>query len=291
MRRLSTVLALTAIAVAAAAATGCAIVITPEDGRVVSVFSSGSVSGNGQIVRESRSVSASDGIEVSGSIAMQVRVGQATSLEVEGDSNLVPLIRTEMRDGALHVWLDRSVSNSSGLRVTYTTPSLGNVAHSGSGSLVIDGLNGPSLQLSGTGSGSTRVAGKTGSLNLQARGSGSIDAGSLQVASGNIKLLGSGSVTLGQVNGAQLLTVLDGSGSMRASGVVQQLTSTMTGSGSLHLDGLTAESANLSNTGSGSISATVTRTVDAQALSSGSITVRGNPAERRTNGRNIRFAG
>lgn len=288
MRRLSSLLALTAIA---AAVGGCAIVITPDDTRMVSVFSSNSVTGNGQIVREARSVAATDALDFSGPIVMQVKVGPATGLEVEGDSNLVPMIRTEVRGGALHVWLDGSVRNAGALRVTYTTPALANVSHAGSGSLVIDGVNGASLQVASTGSGSTRVAGKTGALNLQANGSGSIDAGNLQVASGNVKLRGSGSVTLGQVNGAQLLTVLDGSGSLRASGSVQQLTSTMSGSGSLQLDGLNAESANLSNSGSGSISATVTRSVDAQAVASGSITVRGNPAERRTTGRNVRFAG
>ncbi|GGC68455.1 head GIN domain-containing protein [Undibacterium terreum] len=271
---------------------GCVIIASNDDAHIHTAFDIGKgVTGNGDIVREGRQLAAADALEVNGPISVQVRMGAVNSLEVEADSNLLPLVKTEVRDGVLKLRLDGSVSNSRALRVIYTTTSLREITVNGSGSVDAAALQNETLAVSVNASGSVRLEGAGNNLDLRSRGSGSIDASGYRPQRANVKMSASGAITLGQINAAQLSAEIRGSGSFKASGNVRQLTASLHGSGSADLRGLTAESAELFSYGSGSISAAVTRSLEAQAVSSGSIKVYGNPQQSKVSGRNVQILG
>lgn len=286
MRR--TLIALATLSVLA----GCAVIVVPDgDGGVhyKSAFSSDAVQGDGQNASETRQVTALDAIDVNGPMQVEVRVGQAAALQVEGDSNILPLLRTDASSGTLRVWVEGNVRTSHPLRVTYSTPTLRQVDANGSGALTISGLSGGPLSLALNGSRAVRVSGYVARLDLRMNGSGGLDASGLDSGAIAARVSGSGRLTLGRVSGDQLNLELNGSGGASASGSVRNMTVRTNGSGSADLAGLSSQSAELSTNGSGSISAAVTQSVVAAAHGSGRVTVYGNPVQRNVSGKRVSF--
>jgi hypothetical protein len=272
------------------ALTGCAIIVTPgdHDVRYTGLFAKDAVAGDGRLTTESRPVGTATELDMSGPLRVDVRVGERASLQVEADSNLLPLIRTEVAGDTLRVWVEGNVRTNNGMRVTYTVPQLAQVRASGSGRLMVAGLNGAPLTLIKTGSGDSQLDGRVGVLNVQSNGSGDVDASALQSGNANLNLNGSGSISVGQVNAEAINVKLRGSGDLKAAGKVTHLNAQLVGSGDIMLASLDSQRADLTVTGSGDISARVSQYLVAQAKGSGQITVYGNPEQRNVAGRNIR---
>lgn len=271
---------------------GCAVIVIPEDGSMQykSAFGGNAVEGNGQNAVERRDavVAANvDGIDINGAMQVEVRVGEAASLQVEGDSNLLPLLRADASGGTLRLWVEGNLRPSNPLRVVYTTTQLRQIHSNGSGRLSVVGLNGGPLNLSQNGSRTVQLAGTVSRLEVRLNGSGSIDAGGLQSGATLASLNGSGRLNLGRLQGDSLNLDLHGSGGVNASGAVRNMTVRLYGSGSADLASLTSQSAELSAHGSGSISAAVTQSLVADANGSGRVTVYGNPAQRSVSGKRV----
>jgi hypothetical protein len=280
----------TATAVAAMLALGgCAIIVVPDEGgvRYESVFGGSSVQGNGQFATEKRAIGSMQGLDINGPFQVEVRVGEAPSLQLEGDSNLLPLVRTDIGGDTLRVNVIGRVQTSTPLRVVITTPQLTRVDANGSGKLSISGLQGDGLSLTQNGSRNIQLTGRVSRLDLRQNGSGSVDATGLDAGSTNASINGSGRLNMGQVHGDTLSVELHGSGGVSASGQVRSMNVRTHGSGSADLAGLKSQGAQLSTYGSGSISAAVTQSVVADTSGSGRITVYGNPAQRNISGRHV----
>ncbi|NVM75708.1 hypothetical protein FHW83_001495 [Duganella sp. SG902] len=270
---------------------GCAVIVVPDnaDGGVhyKSVFGGDAVQGDGQHVVETRQVATLDGVDINGGMQVEIRVGQASALQVEGDGNIVPLLRTDASGGTLRVWVDGNVRASHPLRVVYTTPTLRHLSANGSGVMTVSGLNGAPLELSLNGSRAVRLSGSVERLDARLNGSGGLDASGLRSGATAARLNGSGRLELGRIDGDSLSLELRGSGGASASGQVRNVTVRLNGSGSADLAGLTSQSADLSSNGSGGIAATVTRSLVASANGSGGVTVYGNPAQRNVSGKRV----
>lgn len=260
---------------AAIALAGCAI--TPDS----------AVVGDGKSASETRTVDSAAQLDMRGPLVVDVTVGPAPSLKVEGDSNLLPLIRSEVVDGTLRLWLDKTVRSNQVLHVTWTTARLSQVTAAGSGRLTVAGLAGDPLTLTKTGSGAAQLSGRVGTLNMKATGSGDIDARELHSGNANLSLAGSGSIVMGEVKAEALNVKVRGSGELQAAGTVSQLNAQVVGSGDARLKSVASEHAELSTTGSGDITARVGRSLIAQTTGSGRITVYGNPARRSITGRHV----
>ena len=276
--------------VAAAALAGCAIIVAPNDGDVSlhTVFSKDTVIGDGKVTTQQRPVSAGlTEFDMSGPLQVELRVGPAPSLQVEGDSNLLPLIRTETSGPAMRVWVQGSVRTNNGLRIIYTTPQLEQIRASGSGRLVASGFNGAALTLTKSGSGESQLSGSVGRLNMQLSGSGSVNATALQSGNANLELSGSGRLDMGRVSADALNVKVRGSGDLQASGAATNVNARVSGSGGVNLMELASERADLSTNGSGDISARVKQSLVATTNGSGSITVYGDPAQRTISGKHV----
>lgn len=284
MRTLITLSCLIALA-------GCAVIIAPngdgDDVHVRSVFGSDAVSGDGHVISETRAVATVAGIETSGSIQVEVRVGPAASLQVSADSNLLPMVRTEVAGNTLRIWTTGSFRTNNPMRVIYTTPQLSQLQASGSGRIMVSGLNGGPLNISKSGSGKTELVGRVGTLDVNSSGSGAIDAGGLQTGNLNVSISGSGRVNVGTVQADSMTLSMHSSGSFVANGAVQMLNARVDGSGSANLTGVASQRADLIANGSGGITASVKQTLVAQSNGSGAITVYGNPGQSNISGRHV----
>jgi hypothetical protein len=276
-----------------AALGGCIVIATPSgDGRDYQVhtpFSGKTVDGNGVAAREPRAVAALTGLEVGGSMIVDVRVGGAPSLLVEGDSNLLPFVTTETRGSTLHIGTEGRLRSTTPLKVTYTVPRLLELHSGGSGHVTVRGLNGEALSVRLGGSGVARLSGEVAEFDARVSGSGKVEAGELRARSADVNVSGSGGVMLGQVRGDNARIAISGSGSVRTGGAVRSLNVRVSGSGSADLAGLTTEQGDLASSGSGGISATVRQSLFARTSGSGPIRVYGQPAQKDIGGRGVQM--
>lgn len=275
--------------VSAAVLGGCVVVVAPGEGEssIHTPWSGKSVEGNGSVSTDRRDVASATALKVAGRIQMDVVVGGTPSLEVETDSNLLPLVRTEVNGDTLRVWIDGRVDTDNPIRVRYTTAALEQLNVAGSGKTQVSGLAGGSFTLVSAGSGKRIVSGRVDRLDAKLAGSGDVDASALESGDATLNVHGSGSIVVGKVSGQVVSARLHGSGRIQASGQVENLDARVHGSGDADFAALSSKSAELSTHGSGDISAQVTGSVVARTHGSGEITVKGNPPQRNVTGKNV----
>jgi hypothetical protein len=274
-----------------AALGGCIVIATPSGSGdyQVHTVSGKTVDGNGVAARDTRAVASLTGLDVGSSVIVDVRVGGAPSLVVEGDSNLLPLVTTETRGSTLVIGTEGRLRSTTPLKITYTVPRLTDLHSGGSGHVTVHGLLGEPLAVRLGGSGVARLSGEVAEFDAKVSGSGKIEAGDLRARGANVDVSGSGGVVLGQLRGDNARIQISGSGTVQTSGVVRTLNVRVSGSGSADLAGLSTDQGDLSSSGSGGISATVRQSVFAQASGSGPIRVYGQPAQRNIGGRGVQM--
>lgn len=219
-------------------------------------------------------------------IVIEVRIGAAPSLVLDGDSGMLPMMRTEVEGDTLRVWNEPEMRGGGPIHLVYTTPRLRELVSTGSARVSVYDLNGGALRVSQTGSGQVSVQGRLDRLDLDHTGSGAFSGEGLESRSARVTMVGSGSVDVGAVVGDSLRVNTTGSGAFHAVGDVRHLDAETQGSGGMNLSNLHADTASLSVMGSGAINAFVTQRLDAHGNGSGAITVSGNPAQRNISGRN-----
>jgi hypothetical protein len=182
----------------------------------ISFISCASVSGNGNVRDEKRDLSNIHTVKSSGSIDVQIKSGNAYSLVVENDENLLPYVITEEDNGVLNIHYKHgySVMNDHA-RVIVTGPALQKLISSGSADISSDGeikgsneieintsgsgdinlqLDAPSVKATGSGSGDISLSGRTKDFFCKVSGSGNINCSNLKSENANIQVSGSSDV-------------------------------------------------------------------------------------------------
>ncbi|WP_162246539.1 MULTISPECIES: head GIN domain-containing protein [unclassified Duganella] len=260
---------------------GCVIVLND---------SSDYVKGSGTTTIENRSIASASGLRIENrhrvDLDVEVKVGGAPSLVIEGDNNLVPLVHTEVSGDTLRVWTEERLDSRTPIHVRYTVQRLDHLESSGSVHTEVQGLAGGPLSVSHNGSGYLELRGRVDQLDMRHTGSGQLYADGLESKAAVVDMVGSGRVNIGSVRGDSLRVSTSGSGSFYARGIVRTLDVQVQGSGSAQLNDLRADEASITSNGSGGVQAWVQHKVDARANGSGRIAVTGNPSQRTLYGRN-----
>ncbi|WP_109300671.1 head GIN domain-containing protein [Aquimarina sp. AU474] len=200
------------------------------------------INGDGNIVTKSRSVSDYDAIKVKGSLDVSLVSGTEGNISIEGESNLIEHIVTEVDGDALKIYVEKGyyLKPTRGKKLLITVPfkDLSKVTLSGSGDIY-----------------STDVI-KASDFKTGVSGSG------------DVKLVVDAQNTEGFVTGSGDL-VLSGSSSM--------FDCSVTGSGDLEAYRLNAKEVVASVTGSGDVQVTATESIKARITGSGDIFYKGNP--------------
>lgn len=186
--------------------------------------------GSGVIKTEPRQTGNFDMILSKGSVDADITIGPQLSVAVEADDNLLPLIHTEVKNGALVIDTEGNWSSRHDPVVHITMPSLGAIGIDGSGDAQIRGLNGGALGTRIRGSGDITATGSVGQLEVVIDGSGDVDCKDLHADDVAVRVDGSGDAKV-YANKA-LRVVINGSGDVTYSGDAQ-LTSSVHGSGDL----------------------------------------------------------
>lgn len=173
------------------------------------------------IISEERSVSGFTGINFSTMGTVILTQGDQESLTIEGSDNIVPLIKTPVRNGVLYIEADDPLSisgmdNSNRLTLTITVKDLNSIALSGlgdirmaaldapdlsltisgGGQLIMEQLAGENLTVSVSGLGDVEIAGEVRTAKIEIPGGGSIMAPDLKIGTAEVNISGLGDATL-----------------------------------------------------------------------------------------------
>ena len=201
------------------------------------------VRGSGNIVSETRKVSGFNSIEVDYPASVTVTQGSAESLKIDADDNLLPDLKTEVKNNRLRIYYKTTdgkyVKPTKVPVITITVKDLSAVDFSSAGDLTIDTL-------------------KTDDLRISLSGAG------------NIKLI--------EVNAKSLDINLSGAGSMTASGTTESMALNISGFGDFKAKDLQSSSATVNISGAGSATVRVQDKLTATISGAGSVNYYGSPA-------------
>lgn len=206
--------------------------------------------GKGPVVSETRPIRDFHGINMQIAGDVEVSVAEQFSVEVNAQGNLLPLLKTEVKDGVLQIYFEESVSYSEDLKVRVSAPAFDELAIGGSGTLrVLTPLTAEKMGLSVAGSGDIYLPqAALQSAACSIAGSGVIHLGG---TANDLKsdIAGSGDVKAKDLTVNNLTAGISGSGSVTAN-VVQTLKADISGSGDVRYSGQPTVEANVSGSGS-----------------------------------------
>jgi hypothetical protein len=193
------------------------------------------VKGNGVLRSQVRTISAFEGVGLGIPARVEVRLGNADTVTVEADENLLPLIETSVRRGTLEIKTVRRDLNidSNTIKVVVQARQIDHLAIGGSGTIVTEALRSPKLRLavggSGSidvrradcervvveigGSGNVNVAGSAKKVSIEIGGAGDVSAGNLLADEVGVMIAGSGDATVAARS--SLDVTVAGSGNIR----------------------------------------------------------------------------
>lgn len=202
--------------------------------------SAGTIVGSGKVINETRDVSGFTSVEFSAPGYLTITQGDAESLSIQAEDNLLPAITTTVADGVLTIDVKSGTTLQNTSMIQYT--------------LVVKELS-----------------------SILDTGSGYVSAGGLTLTDFSFKASGSGDAKFTALTAANLTIDLTGSGAFDIDGTADALTLNSTGSGSFNGAGLAAKDATVSITGSGNATVNASGTLDATLTGSGNLVYAGEP--------------
>ncbi len=205
------------------------------------------VQGSGRQIAETRAVGDFDRVQVSGAFDVRITSGASSSLRIEGDDDLLPLVETRVVKGALRVRSERRLRPSRRILIEIGTPHLAGVETSGSSDVRVTGVRSPTFDAAVSGSGTLDAEGSFGDLAVSVSGSGRV-VGTGAAETVDVEVSGSGDVDLVEVRARSARVSTSGSGDVSLS-VSESLEASTSGSGQVRYTGRPSVNANVSGSG------------------------------------------
>lgn len=189
------------------------------------------IRGDGIDAKERREVSKFDAIQAATSFDVKVSVGGEQSVVLHGDANVLPHVRTSVREGSLEVTMDQgSYRFESPTWIEITVPKLKAYSLAGSGDCEIAGIEQDSFSLSLSGSGDIAVVGSAHHLSVSVSGSGNLELTELKAREATVEVTGSADVAL-HASEALMVNITGSADVLYEGGPM--VNATITGSGSV----------------------------------------------------------
>lgn len=151
------------------------------------------VRGNGRMRDESRKVTEFRKIEAGGAFSIYVKVGQAPSLRISAEENLLRYIRTTVKGNTLVIDTKRNISPRKEIRIEITTPSLTDLEVSGANNVEVEDISGAEFNVELSGAGNVDLKGEVEKLRIELSGAGNIDSRYLKASEVRISVSGAAS--------------------------------------------------------------------------------------------------
>lgn len=189
------------------------------------------VQGSGKSVKETRSAPGFKAIVSEVAANVEVRIGSTAKVEITGDDNLVPLIKTHVEKGVLEISSEKSLRPKAKTLIVITTPQLESFTLDGAGNVKLIGMNTPRLAIELNGAGNIDGSGLAKELDLQLDGAGNLNLFELRGDRVSIDLNGAGNAEVHAIS--KLSATLSGAGNIRYRGAVKDISTTKNGVGNI----------------------------------------------------------
>lgn len=189
------------------------------------------VRGSGNRKTEKRDLASFKSVEATGAYEVKIVCQQPQSFEIEGDDNILAIIKTEVNNGALRIHSDTPYNSSKPIVIRISVPNLENFNSSGAGDIHVSGVKNDQLVLSNTGAANIEAAGETKFVDIKSSGAGNIETNALHAERAKISVSGAANV---DVYATQQLDVsVSGIGSVTYSGNPPVVNKQVSGIGSV----------------------------------------------------------
>ncbi|WP_299158699.1 head GIN domain-containing protein [uncultured Tenacibaculum sp.] len=203
-------------------------------------WNSKKVKGNGNVVTKTRSIGSFDKVSVGGSFDVNLVDGTEGKITIKGESNLLPYIETEVRNGKLKIKFKENTNIRTTKRLVVTVP--------------FERIEAVSL-------------GGSGNISVQKR---------MKADDASFNIGGSGNITA-NVDANNVKASIGGSGNIKLKGKTDNFKCSIAGSGSVKAYDLDTNTLKASIAGSGSVQTSVSSKIKASVVGSGSVYYKGNP--------------
>jgi hypothetical protein len=204
---------------------------------------SSKIKGNGKVVTETKTTGDYDAIIVAGSFDVNLVAGKEGKIILKGEENLLSVIKVEVEDNTLKIYVDKTFNIQSTSKIEITVP--------------FEKISAVSL----SGSGNLKTKDQIKSETFAA------------------KLAGSGNVNL-NVDSNDFELSLSGSGDAILKGSADKFTSKLAGSGNVNASDLKSKTVDANVSGSGNSIVNCEGSLTARVAGSGNIKYLGNPEKR-----------
>ena len=145
----------------------------------LSIPSKDKVRGSGQGKNEAREVAPFTAIEVKCAGTINVTAQGKPGLEISGDDNIVPLIKSEVRNNTLYVTADKDYDPKNKVQINISTPDLAKFVFAGAGEATLSNIKNNQLEIVASGAGEVKASGETKEADITLSGAGQVDARNL----------------------------------------------------------------------------------------------------------------
>jgi hypothetical protein len=184
------------------------------------------------VASQTRAVAPFNAVELAGANVVTVHVGAPQSVVVHARQSELQLITTDVRAGTLVIANVPTRQPTKGpMSVSITVPSMQSLAISGSGVVNLTGIHAPSFTVTIGGSGVVNASGTATRLSVSMPGSGYAELGQLVARDVSATVSGDGQIVVTATR--SLDASVPGTGVIRYSGNPAQLTTSVTGTGTI----------------------------------------------------------
>ena len=152
------------------------------------------IAGSGVRKTEKRDLKSFNAIDTTGAYKIDVTCQKPASFEIEADDNILPLIKTEVRDGILFVSNEQQYHSAKPVTLRITLSDLNSVSSHGAGQIKIADARSSDLKIESTGAASVEAAGSARSVTISSSGAGKIDTSNLRAEKARVDVNGATSI-------------------------------------------------------------------------------------------------
>jgi Putative auto-transporter adhesin, head GIN domain len=211
---------------------GSSVTVSGQTVTVETATGSGRVVGNGQPGSETRAIGPVSAVNADGAFVVTVKTGAVPGVLVETDKNLLPIVKTDVSNGALDIYTDRSYSVDGRIKVTVTSPNVTQITASGSNEINGEGLSGNTLSITLNGSNHALLTGNVLTMTAQLSGANQLAARGLSAGSAVVRISGSGNAA---VDARQRIAAeISGAGAISVYGNPKERSTQVNGAGKIN---------------------------------------------------------
>jgi hypothetical protein len=187
------------------------------------------IKGSGVMGQEKCQVDEFHSVIIEGGVDVHYQRSQNVQVNITGDQNLLPFIKTQTSAGILTISSTKSYQTQLPLVVEISSPHLKAITMGGAGNSILNDLDENDLKLELNGSGKVHADGKVDRFSVSLNGSSAVDAKNLISERADMSITGSGDI---DITSKQSLNVtIIGSGDVNYYGHPEQIEKQILGSG------------------------------------------------------------